>query len=124
MDTSKIKKARELRNYTQEYMAQQLGMTQQNYSKLEKGEIGLSVERLEEVCKILDIRLEDLEKIDEKLIFQNNTFSFADGSSNINYADNQLFVNTIKHLYEELIKQLREENLYLKNLIKQIMEQK
>ncbi|MDX1902714.1 MAG: helix-turn-helix transcriptional regulator [Thermonemataceae bacterium] len=124
MDTIKIKKARELRNYTQEYMAQQLGMTQQNYSKLEKGEISLSIERLEEVCKILDIRLEDLEKIDDKLVFQNNTFSFADGSSNINYADNQSFVNTIKLLYEELIKQLKEENLYLKNLINQMMEQK
>lgn len=124
MNTIKIKKARELRNYTQEYMAQQLGMTQQNYSKLEKGEISLSIERLEEVCKILDIRLEDLEKIDDKLVFQNNTFSFADSSSNINYADNQLFIDTIKHLYEELIKQLKEENLYLKNLIKQMMEQK
>ncbi len=34
----KIKKIRELKNYTQEYMAAQIGITQAGYSKIERGE--------------------------------------------------------------------------------------
>lgn len=35
----KIKKIRELRNYTQEYMAEQLGMSQTGYGNIERDEI-------------------------------------------------------------------------------------
>lgn len=31
-----VKSIRELKNYTQEYMSEQLGMTQAGYSKIEK----------------------------------------------------------------------------------------
>ena len=35
---TKIKNIRELRNYTQDYMAEKLGITQAGYSKIERGE--------------------------------------------------------------------------------------
>ncbi|TAE49422.1 MAG: XRE family transcriptional regulator, partial [Cytophagales bacterium] len=50
----KIKKLRELRNITQEYMAEKLDTSQQNYSRWEKGEIEITVSRLEQIAKILD----------------------------------------------------------------------
>ncbi|HXA02953.1 MAG TPA: helix-turn-helix transcriptional regulator, partial [Cytophagaceae bacterium] len=39
---SKIKKIRELRNYTQEYMADRLQMSQSGYSKIETDEVDVN----------------------------------------------------------------------------------
>jgi transcriptional regulator with XRE-family HTH domain len=49
----KIKQLRELKNFTQEYMAQQLGLTTRAYSKIETGETQLTINRLNEISKIL-----------------------------------------------------------------------
>ena len=46
----KIKKLRELRNYTQTYMAIELDITQQGYSKIEK-EGRLTVDQLDKIAK-------------------------------------------------------------------------
>ena len=50
----KIKKLRELRNYTQTYMAIELDITQQGYSKIEK-EGRLTVDQLDKIAKILQV---------------------------------------------------------------------
>lgn len=50
----KIKKLRELRNYTQSYMAIELDITQQGYSKIEK-EGRLTVDQLERIATILKV---------------------------------------------------------------------
>lgn len=63
MDTSivsKIKNIRELKNYTQQYMAGQLGITQAGYSKIEKGETRLSYEKLEKIAGILQVSVQDV----------------------------------------------------------------
>lgn len=84
MNGQKLRKLRELRNFTQEYMAKSLGMTQQNYSKMEKSEIKFSEDRVEKLAKILDIDVNKLNNFDEKFIFtQNNEErSFDNGYSN------------------------------------------
>lgn len=56
----KIKSIRELKNYTQEYIADQLGITQAGYSKIEKGNTNLSLEKLEQLAIILDVPLENI----------------------------------------------------------------
>ena len=50
----KIKKLRELRNFTQTYMAIELDMTQQGYSKIEK-DGKLTVHQLEKIAQILKV---------------------------------------------------------------------
>lgn len=50
----KIKKLRELRNYTQTYMAIELDITQQGYSKIEK-EGRLTVHQLDKIARILKV---------------------------------------------------------------------
>lgn len=50
----KIKKLRELRNFTQTYMAIELDMTQQGYSKIEK-DGKLTVHQLEKIAHILNV---------------------------------------------------------------------
>ena len=49
----KIKQIRELKNYTQEYVATQLGLTTRAYSKIESGETQLTINRLNEISSIL-----------------------------------------------------------------------
>ena len=52
----KIRKLRELKGYSQEYVASQLGMVQTNYSKIERGETkDMTVKRLEEIAKVLEV---------------------------------------------------------------------
>jgi transcriptional regulator with XRE-family HTH domain len=49
----KLKQLRELKNFTQEYMAQQLGLSTRAYSKIETGETQLTINRLNEISTIL-----------------------------------------------------------------------
>jgi transcriptional regulator with XRE-family HTH domain len=100
---NKIKSIRELKNYTQEYMADQLGVTQAGYSKIEKGKTVLSYVKLVEIAKILEVSVEDIISFDSQKYF--NNFNNVNGNNNgsimIN-ADNE----TLKNLYEDKIKLL------------------
>lgn len=63
-----IRKLRELRNFTQQYMAEKLEMTQGNYARIENEEIHLSEERLQKISGLLGYISEfiiqfDVEKI-------------------------------------------------------------
>jgi transcriptional regulator with XRE-family HTH domain len=61
MNTSlKIKKYRELKNYTQEYMAEKLDISQNTYSKIENGGIKLTVDRLKQISDILETPVEEI----------------------------------------------------------------
>lgn len=55
-----IKNIRELKNYTQEYMAVQLGLTQSGYNKIEKGKTILGHERLIKIAGILEVSTDDI----------------------------------------------------------------
>ena len=93
----RIKKMRELRSITQEHMAEKLETTQQNYSRWEKGNIELTVSRLEQIAKVLDIRPEVFFSFDEKIIFNNNYCSFSDNAAEI--GANQAILEELKLSY-------------------------
>lgn len=50
---AKIRQLRELKGYSQEAVANDLGITPRAYSKLERGDTQLTVTRLFEISKIL-----------------------------------------------------------------------
>ena len=52
---SKIKMIREMRDFTQSYMAMKLDMSQSNYSKIEHNESKIDIERLEQIAVILEV---------------------------------------------------------------------
>ena len=56
----KIKTLREIRNLTQSHLAQELGLTQSAYSKIELGEVELSYSKLETVAKVLGMKPEEI----------------------------------------------------------------
>ena len=61
---NKIKNIRELKNLTQEYMAERLDISQSAYSKLEKGDIKVSQEKLSQIADILEVKPEDISSFD------------------------------------------------------------
>ncbi len=101
---NKIKSIRELKNYTQEYMADQLGVTQAGYSKIEKGKTILSYIKLVEIARILEVSVEDIISFDSQRYF--NNFNNVKGNNNGSILINQDNNETLKMLYEDKIKLL------------------
>jgi transcriptional regulator with XRE-family HTH domain len=76
METTKhignnLRKLRILRGMKQETFARELGIAQQNVSKMEKKK-HISDEQLEQAAKILQTTTEQIKEFDEKSIFQTN----------------------------------------------------
>lgn len=46
----KIRKLRELRNYSQEFMASRLGISQEAFSKIETGQTQMNLLRMEKIA--------------------------------------------------------------------------
>jgi transcriptional regulator with XRE-family HTH domain len=57
---SNIRKLRELRNYTQDYLAAKLRISQNAYSKIELGYSSVTLSRLIQISEILEVDLADL----------------------------------------------------------------
>ncbi len=55
-----IRKIREYRNYTQDYLAAKLGISQNAYSKIELGYSKLTLDRLFKICLILEVEVMQL----------------------------------------------------------------
>lgn len=55
MTGQKLRLLREYRNYSQEYIAEKLGITQNAYSRIENNQTRLTAERLEKLAIILEI---------------------------------------------------------------------
>lgn len=108
---TKIRKVRELRNYTQEYMAEKLDVSQSSYSRYEKDEGNLTLAELEKISAILGMKVEDLINFDEKMIF-NNYGTAQDQSFSVNY---QSVSDKERELYEKTIKLLEDKIKYLES---------
>ena len=61
-----IRKAREYRNYTQEYLAYKLSISQNAYSKIELGYTKLTIERLYNIAYVLEFDIVDLLNFNEQ----------------------------------------------------------
>jgi transcriptional regulator with XRE-family HTH domain len=64
-----IKKFRELKSVTRESMASDLGMSLSGYSKLERGEVDITLSKVYKISQILSISLEQLLNFDASQIF-------------------------------------------------------
>jgi transcriptional regulator with XRE-family HTH domain len=64
-----IKKFRDLRSITRESMASELGMSLSGYSKLERGEVDITLSKVQRIAQILKVSLEQLLNFDASQIF-------------------------------------------------------
>lgn len=99
----KIRNMRELKNFTQEFMAEQLGITQAGYSKIESGATKLTYNKIEEISRVLGVKTEELLAFDSQKYFNsfNNVKGSNNGSVTITVEDGD-----IKQLYEDKIRLL------------------
>jgi len=106
---NKIKKLRELHNYTQEYMAIELEMTQAGYSKIETGDTDVPFSRLENIAKILDVKVTDLINFDEKVLLNYGNVGTNEGNGTVNnYRDDEM-IKKLEQQYEARITSLEKE---------------
>jgi transcriptional regulator with XRE-family HTH domain len=63
-----VKIIRELKNFTQKFMASQLMISQSNYSRMEKGSVNISIDKLEKISSIFEISVSDIINFDETVV--------------------------------------------------------
>lgn len=68
-----IRKVRDVRNYTQDYLAAKLGISQNAYSKIELGYSKITLERLFSISAILEIEVMQLLDADSTNFIQTLT---------------------------------------------------
>ena len=101
----KIKNIRELKNLTQDYMAERLDISQSAYSKLEK-ESNISDEKLQQIAEVLEVKPEDIKEFDSQKYFNSITntegaFSGSSYSGSIIIGSGLEEIELIKKLYED-----------------------
>ena len=124
---TKIRKIRELKNLKQEHVAEKLGISITAYGKIERDETDISIERLDQIAKVLEIAPQDILAFDERMLFQFlstasqcgytyniNNYGVTENERKLYEENNQLLQDKIRNL-EELIEQLKNENEKLKS---------
>ncbi len=89
------------KGYSQEYLADILGVSQSQFSKLENGEVYFRINELSKIIEVLEINPLELIDFNEKeQVFINSSFS-GNINTNINGFDEELVRKIIR---EEIIK--------------------
>jgi transcriptional regulator with XRE-family HTH domain len=112
---NKIREIRKDKGYSHEYMAHLLGISQVAYSKIEKNETKLTVDRLFKIAEILDVKVGDV--LD---IHPTNQFNQINRESSTGYLQHQEIQNMYhdnKEVYEKLITSKDEQIALLKSLL-------
>jgi transcriptional regulator with XRE-family HTH domain len=107
----KIKQIRELKNITQEHIANQLGLSTRAYSKIETGETQLTINRLNEISRILGVDPIEVLGFDDRQVFNNCKQEGNIGINHINLPEKLI------QQYEKTIQVLEDEVRLLKSLL-------
>ena len=107
-----IRKLREQKGFSQDSIAAELGITQSSYARLEKDDDRIGINRLIQIASILKTSVAELmNEKSQKASSQNNN-----ETANAYNADT---INTIVNADKEHINTLKDEILFLRNLLNQ-----
>ena len=95
----RIRSLREARGYSQEYMADMLHISQSTYAHLESGKSSMKVDRLFHIAEIFQIEV-------TRLLDDPQNAPSANG-----------YVVELNPAYDQLIRELKEEIVFLRSLI-------
>lgn len=70
----KIKKIRELRNFSRRFMANELAISVTTYGKIERNETELTISRLEQISVVLNVKMTTIIEFDENQLLDKNAF--------------------------------------------------
>jgi transcriptional regulator with XRE-family HTH domain len=96
----RVKKVRVEKNFSQDYLAKKLGLSQKAYSKIENSESKLNVETLVKIAEILDTPITNF--FDESSRPIVNDYSNRTGGDNIIYKN--IYNEKTEDLYNQLLK--------------------
>lgn len=124
----KIRSLRESKNWSQEEMANKLGMSTNGYAKIERGETRLYVPKLEQIADIFDIDVLELMSIGEKNIIMyhqesdNQSFNIICNSEELIHQISQLKLalnhkDELLKTKDEIIEVLHRENALLRETL-------
>jgi transcriptional regulator with XRE-family HTH domain len=97
-----IKKFRELKNLTRDHLAAQLEMSLSGYSKLERGEVELTVAKLFKLAEILDVNVAQILNFDASKIFNITNNSVLNG---VDIANQNIYNDVYKDKYISILEQ-------------------
>lgn len=95
---NKIRKIRELRNLTQEYIAYQLDISQAAYHKIESDKTNITLNRLEEIAVILEVSVIEIITFEEYEILNNRLHKLRSILDSHNPADKENLLSVLEHL--------------------------
>lgn len=111
---NKIRQKRMEKGLSQNYIALQIGVSEKTYRRIENGESPLDIERLKSIADVLQV--EPLELIDSESSPVFNSYHQKGGNANIFVS----FSEKEKELYENRIKHLEAEVIFLQELLKKL----
>ena len=100
-----IKQIRELKNFTQEYVASEIDVSQATYARIESGTITPKIDRLQRIAEVLEVDL-------STLLTTTNIFNFSFNKSNHsgyinNQNNNALDIEMLRRIIQEELENLR-----------------
>lgn len=112
---TKIRKIREIKGFSQENIADELGMSVTGYGKIERNEVSVNFDKLTQISKVLNVEIENIIGFDDKVAFNNfnNKVDQQIGHYNMPAEMKKLYEDKIKLLEEKVI-WLEQKNLAIK----------
>ena len=91
-----IKQIRELRNFTQKYVADEIEVSQSTYSRIEKGTTPIKIDTLQRVAEVLEVDL-------NTLLSTTNIFHFNKTANQCGFIHNQTNNNIDMEMLRKII---------------------
>ena len=113
-----VKRLREMLGIKQEYIANELIMTQQTISKLEQKE-EIEDDVLEKVAKVLNVPVDAIKNLNDEATFNIIANSYHDNASAVNYQCNFNPIDKLVELYERLLTAEKEKVAMLEKLLEE-----
>lgn len=101
-----IKRFRELKNISRQQMADDLDLSLSGYAKLERGEIDITISRVNQIASLLGVDVSQLLNFDASQIFNLNNNQLVQGvgtkANTVHYHTDEYLVKYVKILEQEV----------------------
>ena len=101
-----IKRFRELKNISRQQMADDLDLSLSGYAKLERGEIDITISRVNQIASLLGVDVSQLFNCDASQIFNLNNNQLVQGvgtkANTVHYHTDEYLVKYVKVLEQEV----------------------
>jgi transcriptional regulator with XRE-family HTH domain len=102
-----IKNIRELKNFSQEYVATEIGLSQSQYARIESGSAIPKIDRLQRIADVLEVDLSTLLSTTNIFHFNFNKTANQSGYYNINnQTNNTIDIEVLRQIIQEELKKI------------------